>query len=57
MIDSDCERRQQRATVGKLRFEQVMAALLSVGKDEVTEIMEDEKKARSRKKRARKPKA
>jgi hypothetical protein len=46
---------EKRATVTKPHFEQVMAAILHVGKAETDAIMESEKKARS-KKRARKAK-
>ncbi len=45
----------KKATVGKARFEQIVGALMHVGKEETDEIMETEKKARSRK-RARKAK-
>ena len=46
----------KKATVGKNRFEQVVSAMMQVGKEEVAEIMEAEKKPLNGKKRGRKPK-
>jgi hypothetical protein len=48
--------RAKKATVGKARFEQVVSALMRVGKDEAAAIMEAEKRPRVGKKRGRKPK-
>jgi hypothetical protein len=44
-----------KATTSKARFEEIVGALMHVGKEEADQIMEAEKKARS-KKRARKAK-
>jgi len=49
--------RAQKATVSKKRFDQVVSALMHVGKDEVAAIMEAEKQPRTGKKRGRKPKS
>lgn len=46
---------EKKPTVNKQRFEEIVAALMQVGKDEADEIMKAAKKAR--KKRARKAKA
>lgn len=45
-----------KATTTKQRFEEIVGALIHVPKEEADEIMESEKKARSKKKRAGKPK-
>lgn len=46
---------ERKATKSKARFEQVMAALMQVGKSEADAIMEAEKKPLNGKKRGRKP--
>jgi hypothetical protein len=47
---------ERKATKSKARFDEIVAALMRVGKDETDAIMEAEKKARSARKPEPKPK-